>query len=177
MDSFIFFALNNLTSQNSFFDNLVVFIAEPFSNLILVFILLFLIFHHELNFKKDNLKEIFYKIKEISLTVFVGLSAYISSVILKGMIGRLRPFDQYENVSRLFGETGYAFPSSHASVFMALGLSIYFLHKKVGLFLIFSAILIGTARIIAGVHYPVDILGGYVLGIVIALLFNYLFKK
>jgi undecaprenyl-diphosphatase len=60
---------------------------------------------------------------------------------------------------------------------MGLALSVYFIHKRVGIFLIFAAILIGTARIIAGVHYPVDILGGYVLGTVIAIIFNYLFKK
>ncbi len=177
MNNFIFFSLHNLANQNNFFDSLIIFIAEPFSNLIIIFTFIFLLIHHEVNFKKQSLKEILYKMKEVLYVFLVGASAYISSVILKNIFGVLRPFDSYSNVARLFPETGYAFPSSHATFFMALALSVYFIHKRIGIFLIFAAILIGTARIIAGVHYPVDILGGYFLGTVIAIIFNYLFKK
>jgi membrane-associated phospholipid phosphatase len=33
-------------------------------------------------------------------------------------------------------------------------------------------LLIGVARIIAGVHFPIDILGGFCLGFLVAYLFN-----
>jgi membrane-associated phospholipid phosphatase len=59
---------------------------------------------------------------------------------------------------------------------MALAFALYFNHKKVGLpaqagyWFIFFALLIGVARIMAGVHFPIDILGGFVLGFLIAFL-------
>jgi len=41
----------------------------------------------------------------------------------------------------------------------------------------FFALLIGIARIIAGVHFPVDILGGFILGILTAYLVKYFHQK
>lgn len=177
MDSFIFFVLHNLTGQNNFFDGLIIFISEIFANLVILGTFLFLIFHHNLKFKNSRLKDNLYKIKETFFSFVIGASAYISSVVLKGIFGKLRPFEQYQNVNNLFLETTPSFPSSHAAFYMALAFSVYFIHKKVGFILIVCALLIGTARVMAGVHYPVDILGGYVLGIIIAIFFNYLFKK
>src|SRR3989344_3351084 len=73
-------------------------------------------------------------------------------------------------VRSLFPETGYAFPSGHATFFMALALSIFFFHKKAGFIFMFFTLIIGLARIIAGVHFPIDILGGFILGALVALL-------
>lgn len=58
-----------------------------------------------------------------------------------------------------------AFPSGHASFFMAL--AIYFLlagEKKIGWFLLFSAVLISLARVMAGIHWPNDIIIGWIIG-------------
>ena len=44
-------------------------------------------------------------------------------------------------------------------------------------YFIFFAILIGLARIAAGVHFPIDILGGYVLGILVACVVKIVFRK
>ncbi len=177
MNNFIFFSLHNLANQNNFVDSLIVFFANTLPYLVVIFTFFFLIFHHNLKFKGNSRQEIFYKIKESFFAFFVGLSSVIASEALKIIFNKLRPYKVYENVNNLFYATGYAFPSGHSTFYMALALSIYFLHKKVGLILIICALLIGTARVMAGVHYPVDILGGYVLGIIIAIFFNYLFKK
>ena len=83
MNNFLFFSLYNLANQNSFFDRLVVFIAEPFSNLIIVLVFLFLLIHHEVRFRNTNLKEFLYKMKEVLYVFFVGASAYLSSVVLE----------------------------------------------------------------------------------------------
>ena len=41
----------------------------------------------------------------------------------------------------------------------------------------FFALLIGLARIMAGVHFPIDILGGFIIGSLIAFLVKYLYSK
>ena len=89
-------------------------------------------------------------------------------LILKHFIHAPRPFVALSNIHSLFSETGYAFPSGHATFFGALAVAIFFLDKKVGLRFMTFALLIGLARIIAGVHFPVDILGGFALGALVA---------
>jgi len=177
MNNFIFFSLHNLANQNTVFDSIIIFIANILPYLVILSTFIFLLVHHDLSFKYLSIKEIYNKSREIFFAFIVGLTALISSEILKVIFFILRPFDKYPEVSNLFYATGYAFPSGHSTFFMALAFSIYFLHKKVGIVLIICAILIGTTRVMAGVHYPVDILGGYVLGIMIAVFFNYLNKK
>jgi undecaprenyl-diphosphatase len=110
-----------------------------------------------------------------------------------------RPFIALPDVHLLINKTGLdSFPSGHATFFAALAISIYFYHtkgpeqlvpsgvegsrgKKLGLILGFFALLIGLARIIGGAHFPVDIFGGYLLGIGISVLtyklFGYRNKK
>lgn len=176
MNNQLLFFLNNTTNNHYFVDFFIIFFAEPFPYLVVLFAILFLIFHHELSFKKNSFTEIIFKLHEVFFAFIVGFTAWAASVILKSFFNTLRPFHVYENINNLFYATGNAFPSGHATFFMALAFSIYFLHKRVGLFLILFALLIGTARIMAGVHYPVDILGGYVLGFILAVFFNFLRK-
>lgn len=73
-------------------------------------------------------------------------------------------------------ESGYAFPSGHSTAFMALATSIFLSHKRVGYLFIVFAVLIGLARIVAGVHFPLDILGGFILGAGVAYIVKFLQK-
>jgi membrane-associated phospholipid phosphatase len=110
------------------------------------------------------------KKKEILFVFFTGALAWVLANALKIFIHTDRPFIALSNVQALFSKTGFSFPSGHATFFMALAVSIFFLHKKAGYIFMFFALLIGIARIIAGIHFPVDILGGFVLGIGVAYL-------
>ena len=70
-----------------------------------------------------------------------------------------------------------SFPSGHAAFFAALGLTIYLRDKKAGAWFLAGALLIGLARIATGVHYPLDILTGFLLGGVIAFTAHHILLK
>ncbi|MEK7071462.1 MAG: phosphatase PAP2 family protein, partial [Patescibacteria group bacterium] len=164
----IFYFFYNLAHQSQIFDQIVVFLAVYFPYVVVVLAGIFLLMHHEV-FQADNPWQIFMqKKKEILMVFFSGIMAWVLSYILKTLFHMPRPFDILPQINSLFPETGFAFPSSHAAVFMALAVSIFFAHKKVGYVFIFLALLIGLARIVAGVHFPIDILGGFALGALIA---------
>jgi undecaprenyl-diphosphatase len=168
MNDTIFFFLYGLAHQSKIFDDIVIFFAVYFPYIVIILAGLFLLFHHEV-FKAENPFQVFLqKKKEILLAFFVGVVAYLVASILKIFIHIPRPFDTFPQVHSLFTETGYSFPSGHATFFMALAFSLFFYHKKAGCVFMFFALLIGTARIIAGVHFPNDILGGFILGILVA---------
>lgn len=99
-----------------------------------------------------------------TITVFIAWSV---SVILKFFIDAPRPFvtDGMENIFLVHSNT--SFPSGHATIFFALATAIFLYSKKVGYLFFIFAILISLSRIIAHIHYPLDIFAGTVIGILV----------
>jgi undecaprenyl-diphosphatase len=76
----------------------------------------------------------------------------------------------------LFPDDNQAFPSGHATFFSALAAALYYYHKQIAFWYAVGALLIGLSRIIGGVHWPVDILAGYLLGGIIGAGVYYFYK-
>lgn len=111
-----------------------------------------------------------------SLIFLSGFSAWLFSNIFKNIFAVNRPFMTHDIIPLVF-EKGHSFPSMHASIFFALAFATYSLDRNVGIFMYILAILIGISRMIIGVHYPVDILGGAVLGLIIGFVFVKIFRR
>ncbi|KKQ08185.1 MAG: Bacitracin transport permease protein BCRC [Parcubacteria group bacterium GW2011_GWB1_36_5] len=173
MNNQIFFFFYNLAHQSAFFDNLVIFFAVYFPFIVIFLAGIFLLMHHEI-FKAESIFQILMqKKKELLLAFLSSFLAYFLAVILKLLFHTSRPFLDLPNVQALFSETGFAFPSGHAAFFGALGVALFLTHKKAGYIFMFFAFIIGFSRVIAGIHFPIDILGGFVLGVIVA----YFLKK
>lgn len=100
--------------------------------------------------------------------LIVGLTvagAALLNVILKLIFERARP-DLWQ---QLVTETSFSFPSGHAMISAALGLSlIYIFWSTRYRWLAFWAsslfiAIIGLSRLYLGVHYPTDILAGWIV--------------
>ena len=109
----------------------------------------------------------------IGITTF---GAYIASVFLKNLFAVPRPFLVDPSIHALIQETDFSFPSGHATTFMALAVILFSINHKAGKLAFIAALIIGIARIFAGVHTPLDILAGYVLGGTFALIASHIFK-
>jgi len=78
----------------------------------------------------------------------------------------------------LIEQHGFAFPSGHAQGSTTLWLMLVLLvrQKWMNILAIIMIILVSVSRLYLGVHYPVDILGGFLIGAALALLYHkYLF--
>ena len=104
----------------------------------------------------------------------------MSSEVIKKSIERPRPCQTLEHIEmRVHCGTGYSFTSSHATSHMALAVFWVQLFTAWGRrrwWFIPWALLVGFAQIFVGVHYPLDVLSGFVLGATIGMLFYYLYK-
>lgn len=98
------------------------------------------------------------------------LNDQITNSLLKPLVGRLRPCKTLENFRLLVSCGGrFSFPSSHASNAMALMTLFSFKYKRLMPGFILIAFTVGYSRIYVGVHYPADVLIGFLVGYLCAL--------
>ncbi|AUG57172.1 phosphatase PAP2 family protein [Acetivibrio saccincola] len=91
--------------------------------------------------------------------------------ILRKAINRKRPFEALEIEPAMEHDAGCSFPSRHASSAMIIALSVYWNNPIAGGVLIFFALLTAVTRVLAGVHYPIDVLAGIIISILFSILF------
>ena len=114
-----------------------------------------------------------FKSKTLMIFLFIGLTILLSdqiSVLMKESIQRFRPVHnpQIEHLVHNVLRKGslYGFVSSHASnVFAVFAFSTrLFRNRGFWLLMFFWAVIVSYSRIYSGVHYPLDLLGGALLG-------------
>ncbi|MCO6461479.1 MAG: phosphatase PAP2 family protein [Saprospiraceae bacterium] len=106
------------------------------------------------------------------LLACVGISDLVSVHLFKNIFMRLRPCHtlmdkpDFELLVNCGGQ--YGFVSSHAVNHMAMAVFLYILFKfnkmKLNFLWILWALVIGFAQIYVGVHYPLDVICGFVVG-------------
>ncbi|MFC1622510.1 phosphatase PAP2 family protein [Patescibacteria group bacterium] len=104
-------------------------------------------------------------------------SSYLISQLLSLIKFRIRPFLNSAIKQLINPLSEKSFPSDHTTVVFATSLAVYFYNKKLGILLLALSLLIGFARIYTGVHYPLDVLGGIILGCLSAFIFYLILNK
>lgn len=164
MDTPLFQLLNNLAGQSHAFDTTVIFLAEyvPYAVVLVCAALLF----YSGYAKREKIKIFWTALFSTAIARFGVVE------LIRFFYHRPRPFVTL-NTEPLFAEYSWSFPSGHAAFFFALAASLYFYNKKWGICFFLAATIISISRVIAGVHYLSDILGGALVGIAVA----YVVKK
>ncbi len=120
-----------------------------------------------------------YKMEGIIVSLFVILAIVISdqtsSTFIKHLVERVRPCNDtaFQEQVRLIVDCGpgYSFTSSHATNHFTLAAILATLFGRrfiwVSIVAYLWAFLVSYAQVYVGVHYPFDILGGALLGILI----------
>ncbi len=122
----------------------------------------------------------------LAFILTVSISDIISSHILKDLVGRIRPCSEPSLVGYcrlLIGRcpTSGSFTSSHAANHFAMAMFIFYSLRKYfgnfGIIFIVWAATISYAQVYVGVHYPFDVIGGAVLGIMIGTIMSKLYNR
>lgn len=108
--------------------------------------------------------------RRVAVMVFIAaiISNLTTEVALKKLIMRPRPFDTLSQVRTLVARPGSSsFPSGHAAVSFAVAMVMAYNYRKYAGLLFLLAFGIAFSRIYVGVHFPLDVLGGIVIGLTI----------
>ena len=162
-----FFSLINTQWCNAFFDVVLPYWRTK-TTWIPLYILLFLIIG-----KDRGLKTIWVL---IILGLTIALADQISSEWIKKIVERIRPCNDSSlpNVRTLIHcGSGFSFTSSHATNHFALVMQLFLIFRmtwktKYFVALFIWAALIAYAQVYVGVHYPLDVLAGGLVGCILA---------
>lgn len=152
LDTQLFLFAQQFTG-NSFFDTLLFFLAEALA-LLIPLTLVYLWFESR-DGRKDSLFTFFTTLTGIGFTYILGLFYFHN-----------QPFAVYDTIVS-GGELDNAFPSQHtAAMFSCFWSFLYLERRNLSYLFGISGALTGISRVFVGLHYPSDILGGILSGLI-----------
>jgi len=167
IDYFIFEKINSLAGKWFLLDALAIFFAKFFDYVLVFLIFLFLV----RNFKKH-----WWPVTKIALAGILARLGFTE--IIRFFYKRPRPFVDYK-VNQLLSHASSdpSFPSGHAAFYFAVSTIVYSYNKKAGYLFFVASFLISFSRVFCGIHWPSDIFGGAILGVISGIMILKLLPK
>lgn len=165
MDNASFFLIFNLSRKWPLLDTFMIFITNYV--IYLIFLLIFFL-------------AVKGKVKERKALVLTILAIPIAILLIKFIhlfVNEPRPFVTFNFQPLTDNKPDPSFPSRHATIMAVIAFSYTYFKSKWALLFIILMILIGISRIYIGVHYPIDILGGFMVGIISLSLAHFFGKR
>ncbi len=170
IDHSIFYWLYNFSGRSYVLDATIIFFGEY-----LVYLVILFVFWHLYRLWRTHKKKAFIPYVEALVSVAIGNGIVVS--LFRMFYERVRPYVALHLTHNLLIDPTFSFPSGHTIFMFALATSIFFYDKKFGTFLYICGILIGVARVAAGVHYPSDVFAGAIFGVAISMCVYKIFRK
>ncbi len=119
----------------------------------------------------------------LSMGVALIMGVVICNMILKPVVGRIRPYDYQLEVFQktipllIERQHDFSFPSGHTIASFEAAVAMLICNKKLGIPAMILAVLIAFSRMYRYVHYPTDVIASVILGTGLAFLGVFLVNK
>jgi undecaprenyl-diphosphatase len=169
MNMEFFRLINNLANKNSGLDGVMIFFSKdvPYIFMAVTAIVFILgIIKKNSDYRKAAVNTFIITVINLVLSFIIGGIYYVD-----------RPF-VHNKVNLLYTHVKDAsFPSDHATGTMSVALGFRKYNKSLSLILTILSVIVGFSRIYVGHHYPMDIIGAYIIVFAASYLYNLKLRK
>ncbi|MDQ0199035.1 undecaprenyl-diphosphatase [Neobacillus ginsengisoli] len=152
----LFQAINQNAGHHPFLDGLMVFVTQ---NALIVYAIVLLLMWFV---GKEKYK---YTVVFAAITGALGL---FINLVIGHIYYEPRPFVTHKVHLLIQHAKDASFPSDHTTGAFSLALAVLLRHRKIGFGMLLFAILTGISRVYVGHHYPFDVLGSIVVGLLVS---------
>lgn len=154
LNLFLFEKINGLALHYLWLDGLAIFLAQYFEVFFLILLGLWL--YKE----RKRFWPLFWQLLGAGV-----LARLVITELIRYLYPVSRPFVEHEVNLLISHAATPSLPSGHAAFYFALAALVYLSNKKAGSLFFGASLLIGLARVFVGLHWPLDILAGAIVGI------------
>lgn len=100
---------------------------------------------------------------------FAGVAGWLLAKVAKTGVHRGRPEEFFHKINLFHDQVygGFGFPSGHSTLVAACVTVLYYqVQPRLRKWLLLAAFLVGVSRIYLGAHFPLDVVGGWALGVI-----------
>jgi len=123
---------------------------------------------------------VFKKHRKMGLQLLLSMlcTFILGNLIIKNLVARPRPCDIDTAVTLLLSRPhGHSFPSGHSINSMVAAVALFLNNKKIGIPAGIISTLLGFTRLYLFVHFPTDVLAGFVIAILVAIGVDWAFRE
>lgn len=164
MNMEIFRAINNLANRNIILDKIMIFFSKDVPYIfmaILALIFILGIIKRNTDYRKAVFSTFIFTTINLLLSFIIGSVYYVN-----------RPFVN-NRVNLLFPHIADAsFPSDHATGTMSIAMGLGKYNKALNIILTVLSIFVGFSRVYVGHHYPLDVIGAYIMVFITGYIYN-----
>ncbi len=110
--------------------------------------------------------------KQVLIYVFVPATGFVILSLLRKKINAPRPYEEWTIKPLLDRDSpGQSMPSRHVFSATIISMACFHASLSLGIILLVLSVLLGLVRVLGGVHYPKDVVVGYICALVWGVIF------
>lgn len=110
--------------------------------------------------------------KQVLIYVFVPATGFVILSLLRKKINAPRPYEKWDIKPLLDRDSpGQSMPSRHVFSATIISMACFHASLSIGIILLVLSALLGLVRVLGGVHFPRDVVVGYICALVWGVIF------
>lgn len=164
MNMDFFRSINNLANKNVTMDKIMIFFSKdmPYIFMAITAMVFFLgIINKKDAYRKIAFNTFLFTLINLIVSFIIGNIYYVNRPFVNNKVNLLMPHP-----------ADASFPSDHATGTMSIALGLRIYNKMISIILMVLSLIVGFSRIYVGHHYPLDIIGAYIIVAVIGHIYD-----